>query len=791
MTGSGYRQLLATALIAGLLAAFVASRFEVSADITAFLPSSEERGVGEFSRAVARGPLSRTMVLVLTAKDEATVLAASRGFEAALLEHPDVGPHIESIEGGPPVGFDRKLWDLYHPRRFGFVANDPEAARERATSNSLRSSAELLVRRLRHPDSSAIARLAPSDPLLVLPDLFRRFQEAAGRQLRVIDGRFLTPGGTAAVLFLTTGASAFDSSVQAPLLRGIESTFEALAASVPGVTGLEQSGVNRFAVRSEESIRADIKRITLFSCLGLGLLLWTLFRGFRLVGLAAVAVGLGILAGCAVVLALFGRIHGVTLAFGASLIGVCVDYVIHFYCQQSVAPSPDGPYATLRRIWRPLATGAATTMIGFAALSWSSFPGLREVGLFSLTGVFVALLATRFVLPSLVPVEPRPVRFRQWLVDRLAQGHGWLRARRAVPALVLLVSAALGLAGASRAHWNEDFTSLNRLDPELFAEDEAVRAKVTRLEQMRFVVALGDNDEAALQVNDAVSMALAEARTANEVEGYQSIAVLLPSARKQTAIAQAFRGEPHLWKRTADALETAGFAPEAFAPFEKDLAAPLAPPLRLEDLLNSPLASLVGKFRIELNEQIGWMSFLHEVHDPAALADRLAVIPGARFVDQAQMMREANRSYQQRTLELISLGLVGVLLMLVLRYRDARKVLAAYVPSLLSAVVTISILTFAGIGLDLVSLTALLVVVSVGVDYGVFLVDADTEGELDRSAALLSIVVACASTVLGFGLLSLSSYPALHILGLTAVIGVVTSFLLAPSALMLMAGTKR
>jgi predicted exporter len=789
MTSDGYRRLIVAAIVAALLAAFVASRFQVSADITTFLPTSDDRSLGEFSRAVARGPLSRTMVLVLTAKDEASAVAASRRFERALVEHADVGPHLESIEGGYPEGSERKLWELYHPRRFGFVAPDEDAARARASDEALRSSAELLVRRLRQPDSSAIARLAPSDPLLVLPELFRRVQEATGRQLRLVDGRFLTRESPEAVLLLTTSASAFDAGVQAPLLAGIESSFQELKEIMPSVTGLEQSGINRFAVRAEQTIRADIQRITLFSCLGLGLLLWVLFRGFGLVGLAAITVGLGVLAGCSVVLAIFGRIHGITLAFGASLIGVCVDYVVHFYCHQFVAPSPHGPYGTMRRIWKALATGAATTMIGFAALSASSFPGLREVGLFSLIGVATALAATRLIVPSLLPVEPRPVAFRQRLVGGLGRGYRWLRSHRLAPLLIVLTGIAFALAGGSRAHWNQDFTSLNRVDPELFAEDQTVRSKVMQLEQMRFVIARGSNDEAALQVNDAVVLALAESRAANEVDEYQSIGDLLPSAQRQTAVARAFHDSPRLWERTARAYSAAGFESTAFTPFQKALAAPIPAPLTFADLLQSPLRSLVQKYRIELGDQVAWLSFLHEVRDPLALERRLADIPGARLIDQAQMMQEANRAYQERTLELISLGLLGVLLMLILRYRSVRKVFAAFFPSLLAAAVTVSVLTFAGLGLDLVSLTALLVVVSVGVDYGVFLVDADAAGEVDRSAALLSIVVACGSTVLGFGLLSLSSYPALHVIGLTAVVGVTTSFLLAPSALMLT--TKR
>ncbi|MGB8221762.1 MAG: hypothetical protein WCF10_04200, partial [Polyangiales bacterium] len=128
MSSAGYRRLVVAALITGLLGAFVVSRFQVSTDITAFLPTSEDRSMGEFSRAVARGPLSRAMVLALAAKDDQSAVILSRRFEQALRQHPDIGPHLESLEGGPPAGFERQIWDLYHPRRFGFVAGDPETA---------------------------------------------------------------------------------------------------------------------------------------------------------------------------------------------------------------------------------------------------------------------------------------------------------------------------------------------------------------------------------------------------------------------------------------------------------------------------------------------------------------------------------------------------------------------------------------------------------------------------------------------------------------------------------------
>ena len=95
----------------------------------------------------------------------------------------------------------------------------------------------------------------------------------------------------------------------------------------------------------------------------------------------------------------------------------------------------------------------------------------------------------------------------------------------------------------------------------------------------------------------------------------------------------------------------------------------------------------------------------------------------------------------------------------------------------------------ATLALNLVALTSLLMVVSMGVDYGVFLVDAASESRTALSAALLSVTVAALSTLAGFGLLALSQHPVLHSIGLTAVVGMSSCLVLAPTALAVAAAT--
>ncbi|HTU57777.1 MAG TPA: hypothetical protein VMF89_05075, partial [Polyangiales bacterium] len=182
--------------------------------------------------------------------------------------------------------------------------------------------------------------------------------------------------------------------------------------------------------------------------------------------------------------------------------------------------------------------------------------------------------------------------------------------------------------------------------------------------------------------------------------------------------------------------------------------------------------------------------FLEEVKQPALFAQRMQAIEGARFVDQQGQMQAAHVLYQERTLKLVLLGVLGVLLLLALRYRDLPRTLSAFLPSVLAAAVTIAVLALLGRALDLVAMAALLMVISMGVDYGVFLVDASESSE-ERTVALLSVFLAAATTVLGFGLLAISRHPLLSAIGITATVGMTACLLLAPTTLVLLTTTER
>jgi predicted exporter len=200
----------------------------------------------------------------------------------------------------------------------------------------------------------------------------------------------------------------------------------------------------------------------------------------------------------------------------------------------------------------------------------------------------------------------------------------------------------------------------------------------------------------------------------------------------------------------------------------------------MEALLASPLAEAALPHRVELDDKVALLTLVRGVHDPAAIDAALQGVPGVRYFDNERFVRTLYARHRTRSIELVGLGTAAVLVLLLLRYRNVGRALAAGAPGILGALAAVGAIALAGTPLNLLHLLGLVLVLSLGADYGIFLVESDRD-DGERSASLLSVGLAALTTLFAFGLLSLSSFPALRALGVATGIGVAASAGLALS----------
>jgi predicted exporter len=488
-------------------------------------------------------------------------------------------------------------------------------------------------------------------------------------------------------------------------------------------------------------------------------------------------------------LLVYGSLHGLTLAFGSTLLGVCIDYPILYLNHQALEPHPAGPWRTLRRIRGALLLGALTTLGGFAGLAWTTFPGMRQMALFATAGIAGALAATWWLLPPLVPRAPAAVPLHRALADGLGRLLEAMRRKRALLAVLPAAAALVSAAGLPRLRWADDLSAIQRPNPALLAEDERVRARVSRMDSGRFIIATGPTEATALSRNDLVHGRLIAARKAGLVADFRSLHDLVFSEELQRRNAIQLVAAPQLFHRTTAALAAEGFQPEAFGGFERALAGVPPPPLALSEVLASPLGDLVNPFRVQMAGQVGILTLVRGVRDPAALERALAGLQGVRFFDQGSFLAAAYGRYRTRTQEMIGAGVVFVFAMLFAAYRSAKLTLATGVPAVLAAATTLALFALFGVETNLLHVVSLLLVLGIGEDYAIFLV-AGAVDPAELKASAMSVVLCCLSGVLSFGLLGFSEIPALRTIGVTCGLGILLSLVLAPTALVLVGREK-
>lgn len=765
------RRLLSSSAVLLGLVFYIFHHFRISTDITDFFPPAEEQDLAEISREIAQSPISRSMTICLSGGTVEELGEAS----ICLAEVLGAAEEIEWIRSGPASGLEEAFYELFFGHRFGFLSSTPEASLpKRFSEEGLAEMAQDLRRQMASMRGPAIRPMVPSDPLLSFYRRVQALDRAIPKGIKVIDGNYFSEDERFCVLFLSTVAPALDVPAQELVLERIDQALIEVRAESGVDMKMELSGLNRFAIKIQKTTTEDIFRISILSSLAIVLVFLVLYGSIGLLGLLFLPLVFGLLAGTAACLFFFGRIHGLTLAFGATLLGVCVDYPIHLLNHYLVAKGHD-PLQSAKAVWPGVSLGCLTTLAGFACLALSEYPGIQEVALFALVGVIGALSCSQYLLPSLL------VFFKSRKAAFASSNAIWSRLRRPMQVgrigqrVVLGISGVILLVGIPRVQWGDSLSALSVVDQELSDEDRAVRERVSDFEVGRFIIVAAEDAEAGLQVNDKLFAQLQLAREEDVLEGFSSFHSLLWSQDLQQRNLQFLQQEQGLDIQVLDALADAGFKTDSFEPFRKDLNE-LLPPISFSEFVSSPMGFLSQPFYFQSSGRFFLLNFLREVKNPERLKEFVGDLPGVTYLDQKEFLDRSYSSYRSHAFRLILLGVAVVFLLVLWCYRRVGFSFRVCAPALLSCGVSFSLLGAFGMEVSLMHVFGMLLVFSMGTDYGIFLAEARAGGS-KQDAAVISISLSALFTVLAFGLLALSSSPALSALGFVAATGVALSFL--------------
>ena len=564
----------------------------------------------------------------------------------------------------------------------------------------------------------------------------------------------------------TTG-NAFDMNL--PLQVADLLTHSREEAAQADVQLLAASGL-LYAAAGQKQATREMTWVGGGATVGILLLLLLAFRRLRVL-LAFVPVLVGMLFGAVACVALFGHMHVMTLVLGSSLIGVAVDYPLH-YLSKSWSLKPWHSWPALRLTLPGLTLSLITSCIGYLALAWTPFPALTQIAVFSAAGLLGAYLSAVCLLPALLKgadLRPAqwPLRVAEYL---LALRERLLNFARTPVLLALLIAFCVG--GLLQLDSKNDIRQWVGAPQQLTDEAQTI-ARITGYQPTsQFFLVRAANQQELLERQTALSERLDQLVSLEKLQGYLSLNQLVSQPSVQLQVREALSKLPAFWQPLLDV----GVPLEAL---KTELAKLQALPVEdIDSALTGPLAEPYRALWLGPTEDgVAAMVSLQGLNNPALLRVQALDLPGVELVDRLGELNNVFAKTQISAAELKLASCVLIVLVLILPFGLGGALRIVALP-LLAALCSLASLGWLGQPLTLFSLFGLLLVTAISVDYAILM----REQVGGAAVSLLGTLLAALTTWLSFGLLAVSSTPAVSNFGLSVSLGLAFSFILAPWA---------
>ncbi len=667
--------------------------------------------------------------------------------------------------------------------------------------NRIRTKLRENITRLAAMDGIGQARMIAVDPLGIKDSVMARLVHLApSANVQIYKDYPVSTDGKHLLITARPAVSSTDSQ----FARRVTQLFATLQKEIDKIflprgheLTLTPMGAYRAALDNETKARGDIQRAVILAAVGVGLLLLAAFPRPYIGILALLPALAGSVAAFFVYSLFHPAISMLTLGFGGAIISITVDHGIIYLLFL------DRPYATrgveAAREVRAIGLLATLTTVGaFGALSFSGFPILAQVGQFAAMGIAFAFIFVHTVFPLIFPKMPPAKRRREPALQRITRT---LALKGGKPKAYIALGLALVMLFFAKPRFHIDLSSMNSVSDETRAAEKLLATVWGDIFSKIHLVTVSADLEKLHQTGDRLTQMLETDLASGVLASGFHPAMIFPGKARCRQNLEAWRA---FWQgeRKTDVIKTIraaarelGFADNAFEPFFQSLDENRCPPPESDE----PFFQLLGVSRPSGNGR--WIQYTSltpgdkyradqfyqryaservKVFDPQYFSQKLGAFLSTTFSKMAVMIA------------------ISAALLLALFFRNWKLTVIALLPLVFAFICTLGALNLMGRPLDIPSLMLAIVILGMGIDYSLFFVRAHQRygDPAHPSAGLihLGVLLASASTLIGFGSLSLAQHALLRSAGLTTLLGigfaVVGAFMLLPPLLTYVLGNK-
>ncbi|ENP7578711.1 MMPL family transporter [Vibrio sp. Vb2535] len=729
----------------------------IETNILKLLPKTQQNPVAEQAFESVSASMSDKVIFVITAPDKNALFAAAAEFDKGLRQ----SNHFRDVVGKISPQEQQAWASYYFKHRFQLLT--PEQ-RERLSQNP-EQQVQHVIQSLYNPFSGVTGQELQNDPFLLFRDYLSQVTQQSS-SFRLDNGYLSVEKDGAQYLLITAELKDSPYSLTGQLAVP---DIQALEQGVAQKYGAEvaHTGVLFYADFGTQSAKSEISTIGVFSLLGIIALFLLVFRSVMPLSLALLSITIGLLVALSVTTWIFGKVHLFSLVFGASLIGVSIDYAFHYLTERLAAGNEWDSEQGLKHIFIAITLGLITSLIGYLGMLVAPFPGLQQLALFSSIGLIAAYITVVAWYPILARNPSRSISNLpgQSLLAKWLTLWNHPRIKVGLPMLCVVASGFFLL----QLNYDDDIRLLQTMPNDLKQQETLITTLSGMQSSQQMLVVTADDDENLMKKLESLTPTLEAWKADSTIESYQSLSRYLSSVERQQQDYQLIRD---LYATQSSPL-TSGLGLSKKPKMDADFI-----PVTVEQYLQNPVSAPVRFLHLgKIKEKSATVVVLNQLQDSAVVKAFAKSQSDVVYLNKAEEISTLFGEYRIKIMELLAAASAVIFLVLIKRYglQHSCRVL---LPSLIACACGLATAVAMGTTLNLFNLLGLVLILGIGIDYTLFF------AEKARSVStLLAITLSAMTTVLSFGLLSLSQTHAIHSFGITVLSGIFVAWLLSPIAI--------
>ncbi|MBR4824928.1 MAG: MMPL family transporter [Spirochaetaceae bacterium] len=546
------------------------------------------------------------------------------------------------------------------------------------------------------------------------------------------------------------------------------------------------SGTPFHSYESSTQASREITIITTAAMILVVLLLLYIFRSPKPILASVFSIGVSVCTGLCATLAVFKTMHVMTLVFGTSLIGSCIDYSLHFFTHWAANSGAASGADIRKRLMKPLTMAIVSTTICFAMLLFAPFTLIRQIAVFCTVGLFSSFLTTVCLFPSLpLPEGTRQiplVRFFEkkspaLLQPASASGKWSTQKKASLIILLMLFVCSVCFTACFRGNLKieNNLAKLYKMKGRLLA-DEIEAASVIQYSPAGWFIVSGKSEEELLQHEEILCKAL---RSQAGFDRLLAASQFVPSAATQKKSQQACAlllqyAEEQFLMLGFDEAETESLV----SSLQSDLEAAAGKFISIENGTVPPfILSAFSSVWIGESDGTFYSAIMPNSTSEKALFEKISA--QYEFVHWINTVSDISSDLDRLTKIMIwffavSFVLVFIILKFLYPLRDSLQIIS--IP-LLIVLVTCAVFSCFNIAFEFFSVTGIVLVFGLGLDYIIYTVSGSRSDSQDTALERTAVFLSFVTTVLSFGVLAFSSFRPVHQIGLTVFIGLTVAYL--------------